>query len=100
MRRSSIGRMGLGGALLAVALWSACAPAQDADKLLADLASPDLEVRQEAADTIEALVQSNDHDVFVRALSSPNLLARAQSIVYLSRMTSPQANTPLRLGTW
>jgi len=97
MRRSGIGRMGFGGAVVALALWSAaCAPAENADTLLVDLASPDLEVRQEAADKIETIVQRNEHQVFVRALSSPNLLARAQSIVYLSRMTSPPARQTLR----
>lgn len=97
MRRPGIGRMGLGGAVVMTALLSAaCAPAQNADRLLTDLTSNDLEVRQEAADTLDAIIQRNEHDVFVRAFSSPNLLARAQSIVYLSRMTSPPAREALR----
>jgi len=97
MRRSWIGRMGPAVAIAAAALWSAsCAPAENADRLLADLVNPDIEVRQEAADKLEAIVQSNEHDVFVRALSSPNLLVRAQSIVYLARMGSPQAREALR----
>jgi len=97
MTGSCIGRLGLIGALAVAAMWSsACAPAQNADKLLADLTNPDLEVRQEAADALETIIQKNEHDVFVRALSSPNMLTRAQSIVYLSRMTSPPAREALR----
>lgn len=92
-----IARTGFMVALVAAALWSAaCAPAENAEKLLTDLTNPDHEVRQEAADTIEAIVQRNEQEVFVRALSSPNLLTRAQSIVYLARMTSPQARATLR----
>jgi HEAT repeat protein len=73
----------------------ACAPANDPDRLLADLTSDDVEARQEAADKITGIVASNDYKVFVRGLASADPLRRAQSIVYLGEMTSPEARRAL-----
>jgi HEAT repeat protein len=73
-----------------------CAPADDIDKLFADLTSNDLEVRQEAGDRIDALVQQGRYEVFTRGLKSPNLLVRAQAMVQLARMPAPGARQALR----
>jgi HEAT repeat protein len=81
-------------ALLCGAL--ACAPAVDPEGLFADLQSQDVEVRQEASDKIEAIIRKGDPSVFVRGLSSPSLPVRAQSIVQLARMGSPEARAQLR----
>lgn len=73
-----------------------CAPADDIEKLFADLASSDLEVRQEAGDRIDALVQQGRYEVFTRGLKSPNLSVRAQSMVQLARMPVPGARQAMR----
>jgi HEAT repeat protein len=73
----------------------ACAPAVDPDSLYGSLVSPDVEVRQEAAEKVETLVQKGDSDVFVRGLNSPNLVYRAQSIIYLGRIGTPKARKAL-----
>jgi HEAT repeat protein len=77
-------------------LLAACAPAEDPEKLFSDLQSPDGEARQEASEKIDAIVEKGDPSPFVRGLSSPSLPIRAQSIVQLARMTSPEARTVLR----
>jgi len=92
MRRS--GRAAAVFALLCGAL--ACAPAEEPEHLFADLQSQDVEVRQEASDRIEAIVRKGNPAVFVRGLSSPSLPVRAQSIVQLARMGSPEARAQLR----
>jgi len=89
-------RGGSFSALLAALLLATCAPAEDADNLFSSLSSPDLEARQEAADKIEQIVESGDHQVFVRGLDSPRPLNRAQSIVQLARMSQPAAHGALR----
>ena len=83
-------------AALLAALLGACAPAEDPDKLFADLQNPDNEARQEAGEKIDALVGKGDPAPFVRGLKSTNLAVRAQSIVQLARMTSPEARAELR----
>jgi HEAT repeat protein len=82
-------------ALAAVLAFAACAPAENFEKLFADLTNPDAEVRQEAADRIETVVQRNQYQVLVGAMSSPNMLLRANAILQLARMTSPDARTAL-----
>ncbi|HET8946806.1 MAG TPA: hypothetical protein VFQ07_07475, partial [Candidatus Polarisedimenticolia bacterium] len=77
-------------------LGAGCAPAEDPEKLFADLQSPDGEARQEASEKLDAIVEKGDPAPFVRGLSSPSLPIRAQSIVQLARMTSPEAHTVLR----
>jgi HEAT repeat protein len=74
----------------------ACAPAVDPDVLFNRLGSPDLEVRQEAMDKVEEIIQKNQYDVFVRGLKSANLLYRAQAMVFLGRMKAPQAHAAVR----
>jgi HEAT repeat protein len=83
-------------ALAAAALLGSCAPAEDADALFAALGSPDMEVRQEAADKIESIVESGGFHVFVRGLDSKIPLNRANSIVQLARMSQPGAREALR----
>lgn len=82
-------------AVVGLVALTACAPAEDYEHLFADLTSPDAEVRQEATERVEALVQRNQYQVFVRALSSPNMLLRANAITQLARMTSPGARAAL-----
>jgi HEAT repeat protein len=90
-----------GGALAAIALlaflgsWG-CAPADDPDKLLRGLSSPDGEVREESSERLDAIVRKNDASVFLRGLDSQDMLVRAQAITFLSRMTSPEARAALR----
>jgi HEAT repeat protein len=91
MRRSLLA---LGAA--AALLLGRCAPADDIEKLFADVASSDLEVRQEAADRIDALVQQGRYEVFARGLKSANLNVRAQAMVQLARMPAPGARQTLR----
>jgi hypothetical protein len=81
--------------LLVVLGLAACAPAVDPDTLYASLASTDLEERQDAAEKLEALIQKGDYDVFVRGLKSSTPLNRAQSIMYLGRVNSPEAHKEL-----
>jgi HEAT repeat protein len=74
----------------------ACAPAHDVDTLFKELQSHDAEARQDAAEQLDALVQQGDYKVFLKGLDSPDRLYRAQSIVFLSRMTRPEARGALR----
>jgi hypothetical protein len=89
------------GALVALTLaahlatW-ACAPADDPEKLLIGLTSPDAEVREESAQKLDAVVRRNDASVFLRGLDSPDMLVRAQAITYLARMSAPEARAALR----
>ena len=76
-------------------LASACAPAHDPETLYRDLQSNDLEVRQEASDTVDALIREGDYRVFLRGLESPNPIYRAESIVYLARLPQPEARRNL-----
>jgi HEAT repeat protein len=80
----------------AALLLGRCAPADDIEKLFADLTSGDLEVRQEAADRIDALVQQGRYEVFARGLKSANPSVRAQAMVQLARMPVPGARQSLR----
>lgn len=82
-------------AVLGALAFAACAPAEDYEHLFAELTNPDEEVRQEATERVEALVQRDQYQVFVRALSSSNMLLRANAITQLARMTSPGARTAL-----
>lgn len=77
------------------ALFGACAPAEDPEKLFADLQNPDNEARQEASERIDAIVGKGDPSPFVRGLKSSNLMIRAQSIVQIARMTTPEARAEL-----
>ena len=78
------------------ALLGACAPADDPERLFADLQSSDTEARQEAGERIDAIVERGDPGVFVLGIRNPSLPVRAQSIVQLSRMTTPEARQVLR----
>jgi HEAT repeat protein len=78
------------------ALLAACAAAEDPEKLFADLQNPDNEARQEASEKIDAIVGKGDPAPFVRGLNSSSLPVRAQSIVQLARMTTPEARAELR----
>jgi HEAT repeat protein len=96
MARATRGRAAVVvAAVVGVLALAACAPPEDFEKLFADLTNPDTEVRQEASDRIEAVVQRNQYQVLVRAMSSPNMLLRANAILQLARMTSPEARTAL-----
>lgn len=95
MRRSTRGAA-LAPALAALLASWGCAPADDPEKLLNGLVSPDAEVREDAAQKLDAVVQRNDASVFLRGLDNPDLLVRAQAITYLARMTSPEARAELR----
>jgi HEAT repeat protein len=83
-------------AALLLLLGAGCAPAEDPEKLFADLQSSDGEVRQEASERIDAIVDKGDPAPFVRGLSNPSLPVRAQAIVQLARMASPEARAALR----
>ena len=94
---SALCRRAAAAAALALgAVFAACAPADDPEKLFGELQSTDGEVRQEASEKLEAIVTRGDPDTFVRGLASPSLPVRAQSIVQLSRMASPEARAALR----
>jgi HEAT repeat protein len=84
-------------ALLAAGLaLGRCAPAYDPDKLLADLDSPDLEVRQDTLEAIDRIVRGGNYQVFQRGAESPDKGRRIQAILYLARMDQPEARAALR----
>jgi len=77
-------------------LLAGCAPAHDVESLFRDLQSNDGETRQEANDTVDALVRDGDYKVFLRGIDNQNPIYRAESIVILARMTQPEARRALR----
>ncbi len=95
MRRPLAALASAAGLFLILVL-GGCAPAYDTDSLLDGLQDPDLETRQEAGETLEKLVRTGDYKVFVRGLDSPNMLHRAQVIVFLARITKPEGRSALR----
>ncbi len=100
MRGSAAGRRPLMTAstacLFALLSLSGCAPAHDVQDLLNDLHSKDLEVRQEASEKLEQIVEHGDYRTFVSGLKSSNRIYRAQSMVYLSRVATPEAKEAMR----
>jgi HEAT repeat protein len=75
---------------------AACAPAHDAESLFTRLRSNDVEVRQDAAEELEAVLKQGDYKVFERGLKSPNRMHQIESITYLARMPQPEARAALR----
>jgi HEAT repeat protein len=73
-----------------------CAPAYDPQTLYSQLQSPDSEVRQDAEEKIDKIVRTGDYQVFVRGAMSPVKTLRAPSLLYLARMTQPDARAALR----
>ncbi len=73
-----------------------CAPAHDPEKLLADLDSPDLEVRQDAVDAIDRIIKEGDYRVLQRGAESPDKDRRIQAILFLARIEQPKAREALR----
>ncbi len=86
----------LRAAALALLAPLGCAPAHDVQDMFRGLRSPDLEVRQEAAEKLEAIVAQGDYQTFVRGLRSPDRIFRAQSMVYLARVSGKEARRALR----
>ena len=74
----------------------ACAPADDAQSLFRDLQSGDSEVRQDAAQRLETVIGRGDWRVFARGAAEGPPLVRAQSLLYLARLTQPEARAALR----
>lgn len=88
-----------GGLLLAACLGAfvlRCAPAYDVQTLYDQLQSPDEEVRQDAEEKIGKIILTGDYKVFVRGAMSPVKTHRAPSLIYLSRMTQPDARAAMR----
>src|SRR5882672_4653325 len=83
------------GGLAGAMLLAGCAPAHDVESLFRDLQSNDGETRQEANDTVDALVRDGDYKVFLRGIDNQNPIYRAESIVILARMTQPEARRAL-----
>jgi HEAT repeat protein len=73
-----------------------CAPADDAQSLFRDLQSNDSDARQEAAERLEQLVGRNDYRTFVRGAESGPPAVRVESLLYLARLTAPEARAALR----
>jgi len=73
-----------------------CAPAHDAEQLFRQLQSPDAETRQEANQELESIVEQGDYKVFLRGIESADRIYRAQSMIYLARVTRPEARAALR----
>jgi HEAT repeat protein len=94
--RSTLAALAWAACLLAILVLGGCAPAYDTDSLFDGLQDPDPEARQEAGETLEKIVRAGDYMVFVRGLDSPNMLHRAQSIVFLARITKPEGRNALR----
>jgi len=91
-------RAALAGWMVAAAAGAilSCAPAYDAQSLFDQLQSNDLEERQDAADKINKIMHEGHYDVFVRGALGPVQMSRVTSLVYLSRMTQPEARAALR----
>ena len=73
-----------------------CAPAYDAQTLYNQLQSNDLEERQDAAEKIDRIMHDGHYDVFVRGALGPVKPNRVTSLIYLSRMTQPEARAAMR----
>ncbi|HEU4402749.1 MAG TPA: HEAT repeat domain-containing protein [Candidatus Polarisedimenticolia bacterium] len=84
------------GVLSAGLFLTACAPAHDAESLFAQMHSDDAEARQDASETLDTILKNGDYRVFVRGVSSPNQMYRVQSILFLARMSQPEARAALR----
>ncbi len=73
-----------------------CAPAYDVQDLYSKLQSNDSEERQDAEEKIEKIIHEGKYEVFLRGVESPVKTHRAPSILYLARMTQPEARAALR----
>ena len=73
-----------------------CAPAYDVQTLYGQLQSNDSEERRDAEEKIEKIVHEGRYEVFQRGVESPVKTHRAPSIIYLARMTQPEARAALR----
>ena len=73
-----------------------CAPADDPEALLGAVSGADIEARVEASERIDQLIGAGDYKVFVRGLSSPNLLIRAQSMGFLAQVKGDEPRKVLR----
>jgi HEAT repeat protein len=88
-----------GSAIAALLAWialAACAPAHDAHDLFAQMQNPDIEVRQDAAAKLKAILDADDYEVFLRGARKGQGMTRVQSIVYLARFQQPEARAALR----
>src|SRR5881628_2405260 len=95
LRRAAL-RVLLSGLLAAGLALGRCAPAHEPEKLLADLDSPDVEVRQDAVDAIDRIIKKGDYEVLQRGAESPDQGIRIQAILFLARMDQPKARAALR----
>lgn len=84
----------LAAALLAAA--AACAQPYEAGRLLDELQSQDLEVRQDAGDRLARLLKSGEYEVFLRGARTLKGPARVQSILYLSKFEGKDARAAMR----
>jgi HEAT repeat protein len=83
--------------LLPALFWlAACAPAHDAQDLFSQMQSPDPEVRQDAQAKITRILESGEHEVFLRGARTLHGAGRVQSILYLARFRQPEARAALR----
>ena len=73
-----------------------CAPAYDAQTLYSQLQNSDIEVREDAREKIESMIQQGRYEVFLKGAASPNKSYRAPAILDLARMEQPAARAALR----
>jgi len=81
---------------LAMAASLGCAPAYDVQTLYNQLQNNDLEVRQDAREKIEAIIQEGKFEVFVKGAQGTVKMYRAPAIIDLARMEQPAARAALR----
>ena len=89
-------RLLLASLVLAASAGLGCAPAYDAQTLYSQLQNSDIEVRQDARDKIESIIQEGRFEVFVRGTQASIKTYRAPAILDLARMEQPAARAALR----
>jgi HEAT repeat protein len=73
-----------------------CAPAYDVQTLYNQLQNNDIEVRQDAREKLEAIIQEGKFEVFVKGAQGAVKTYRAPAIIDLARMEQPAARAALR----
>jgi HEAT repeat protein len=73
-----------------------CAPAYDLQTLYNQLQNNDIEVRQDAREKIETIIQEGKFEVFVKGAQGTVKIYRAPAILDLARMEQPAARAALR----
>lgn len=86
----------LAASLALVATAPGCAPAYDLETLYNQLQNNDIEVRQDAREKLEAIIQEGKFEVFVKGAQGPVRTYRAPAILDLARMEQPAARAALR----